>query len=77
MEVKVSMEAFGNNGIRTVVLPKEFESEENINTILEGVFYYGQNDIQPLPFPSVSVGDVIILRGKEYRVESIGFEEIK
>lgn len=43
---------------------------------LEQIFYYGQNEIQPLPMPSVSVGDVITLDGFRYRVDVIGFNPL-
>lgn len=45
---------------------------------LDAAFYYGQNDFQPRPFPSVSVGDVIELPdGSLHRVEGCGFTKIE
>ena len=44
---------------------------------LDQIFYYGQNDFQPVPnHCSVSVGDIIRLEGKRYRVEATGFAEV-
>ena len=40
------------------------------------IFKYGQNDFQPKPFPSVSVGDVIRYDGARYKVEGLGFARI-
>ncbi len=45
--------------------------------ILAAVFFWGQNDFQDLPLPSVSVGDVIRLHdGRRFRVEPVGFREM-
>ena len=53
--------------------------EENITEedILNLIFHWGQNDFQPKKSPSLSVGDIINFLGKKYRVEPIGFKEIK
>ncbi|MCK9462615.1 MAG: hypothetical protein M0R80_23600 [Proteobacteria bacterium] len=56
MIVKVHMLAFGEPGeIREVEVP----DEERSGSLLDQVFYFGQNDFQPQRHPSVSVGDVI------------------
>ena len=49
---------------------------EKLAVILESVFRFGQNDFQPLPFRSVSVGDVVSLEGRLFIVEMAGFREI-
>jgi hypothetical protein len=46
------------------------------HAVLDLVFHYGQNDFQPLPFYSVSVGDVIRVGEGRFRVERVGFERI-
>ena len=51
-------------------------SKEKIDKILNLTFYWGQNDFQSKDVPSVSVGDVIHLKGRYYRVASIGFEPL-
>lgn len=44
---------------------------------LDHIFYYGQNDFQPATNRrSVSVGDIIRLEGRRYRVDAVGFNEI-
>jgi hypothetical protein len=44
---------------------------------LERIFYWGQNDFQPVKeMASVSVGDVVECFGKYYKVASTGFNEI-
>ena len=77
--------------VRQVDVPdREVDAAGTVEAVLERVFYYGQNDFQPLPLPSVSVGDVVrvpILSlpphtlatqviGKRYIVMPFGFEEI-
>ena len=43
---------------------------------LDHIFYYGQNDFQPVMNQrSVSVGDIIRLEGKRYRIDAVGFTE--
>ena len=81
---RVVMAAYGNNGIRTVTVPREeLESAgDNLNAILGRVYYYGQNDFQPRNFPSVSCGDVIILddvdgRHHFFLVVGIGFRRLE
>lgn len=48
------------------------------DAILNMAFELGQNDFQPVPERySVSVGDVIELFGKNYRVKGAGFVELE
>jgi hypothetical protein len=68
---------------RKVLVPgnemKKLAHEKNpeIRDFLELVFYWGQNDFQPVKgSPSVSVGDVIEFLDKEYKVEPVGFKEL-
>ena len=77
MNVKVHMLAFGNGEIREVEVPGTDADWEDNEVFLEAVFVNGQNENQPKPFPSVSVGDVIEQNdGKLYRVASLGFERM-
>jgi hypothetical protein len=79
---KVALVGFQSFDTREVAVPdasvelveKGFASVESL---LETVFRYGQNDFQPLPKRSVSSGDIIFLQDKAYRVENIGFSEAK
>lgn len=73
--VMVRLEAFeGNNPkVRIVDIPWSEWAGYGLVHKLEKVFYYGQNDFQPKPIRSVSVGDVILLDGEEYRVDPFGF----
>lgn len=48
----------------------------HVERLLNLVFYWGQNDFQPMDIPSVSVGDVIIWSEKTYRVACVGFEKL-
>jgi len=85
MQFKVQMLAFGNPGeIRIVDVPeKKFLMEDypwglvSLEECLQIIFRYGQNDFQPRKHPSVSVGDVIEFNNKNYRVDMIGFSEVK
>ena len=56
-----------------------FEEKEkfSLDTMLNLTFQYGQNDFQPKPIRSVSVGDVIKLPdGSLHRVRGVGFEPL-
>lgn len=76
MIFNVQMLAFMDNEIRPVNVPDN-EITGIVENDLERIFYYGQNDFQPLPHCcSVSVGDVVELGGKFYIVRGIGWAEI-
>ena len=85
--IEVEMQAFGGGRIRTVVIPavegvgqttkSPFWGDLTTEQRLDHIFYYGQNDFQPVAnHRSVSVGDIIRLEGKRYRVDAVGFTEI-
>jgi len=79
MIVNVHMLAFvnrksdGTPQIREVTIPT---NDSDIHHTLEQVWLYGQNDFQPRNLPSVSMGDVVELRGKLYLISAIGFKKI-
>jgi hypothetical protein len=89
VEIDVQLLAFMDGDVRTVTIPDdewraacETDAANRSglpDAALEKVFYYGQNDIQPIQgwverhLPSVSVGDVAIVDGKCFRVDSFGF----
>jgi hypothetical protein len=74
--VEVEMVAFMNGAIRPVDVPMdEFLAEDEAGQ-LELVFKYGQNDFQPKQFCSVSVGDVVRLNGRRFRVGGMGWETV-
>lgn len=56
---QVQMLALGQPEEIREVLVKDYEKEDDNLTILEKVYYWGQNDLQPQKHPSVSVGDII------------------
>lgn len=76
--VEVEMSAFmGPDVIRPVDVPMdEFLGADEAGQ-LELVFLYGQNDFQPKQFCSVSVGDVVRLNGRRFKVAGLGFEEVR
>lgn len=75
MKIQVEMLAFMDNGVfREVEIPDV--EIPNQNALLDQVFYYGQNDFQPRPFPSVSVGDVVYLEDKKFLIKGSGFKEL-
>jgi hypothetical protein len=85
--IAVEMQAFSGGRIRTVVIPaaegvgrtteSPFWRDLTTEQKLDHVFYYGQNDFQPVAnHCSVSVGDIIRLERKRYRVDRVGFTEI-
>jgi hypothetical protein len=78
MIVKVELLAHGllPGQIRWVYLP-EYTGFESLDELLEMIYTMGQNDVQPIQgCPSVSMADVIHLRGKRYIVCATGFREI-
>jgi hypothetical protein len=78
MEFKVHLLAFTDGKIRPVNVPDEhlFPTAIRPEDMLEDIFHYGQNEIQPLKFPSVSAGDVIEYAGKKYFIQSTGFRHM-
>lgn len=75
--VSVEMHAFAYGKIRKVRIPEEeAKKAASDDDLLELAFMYGQNNIQPLPIASVSVGDVVILpSGSRHRVQGVGFRK--
>lgn len=85
LKVEVEMLAYGGGKVRTVEIPMEAADhavtvaatpEQAKEAMLELAFKYGQNDFQPKPFPSVSVGDVVRMFGTRFKVSAVGFEEL-
>lgn len=84
MQITVHLLAFGNDvpiPTRIVDIPEGFPvcetPEQAIAAALDRVYYYGQNDFQPKPCRSVSVGDVIEFpAGDLHRVLGFGFERL-
>jgi hypothetical protein len=74
-QVEVEMVAFMNGAIRVVEVP-EHDLTGDAVLDLSAIWHYGQNDIQPKPFCSVSVGDVIRYQGLRYVVEPTGFAPV-
>lgn len=74
--IEVELWAFGGEGrIRPVEIPESTEEAPSIGIVLEAVFHFGQNDFQPKPFRSVSVGDVVRLGERRYTVAPCGFTD--
>lgn len=74
MIVKVELWAFQKGVVREVNIPIE---SGNIHDLTELVFYWGQNDFQPVQGRcSVSAGDVICHDGKYILFVSIGCKEL-
>ena len=74
MRYEVEMWAWADGAVRTVDVPDaEALGDKDLR---DSIFKYGQNDFQPRKMPSVSVGDVIRLGGKKWRVEPCGFKEV-
>jgi hypothetical protein len=60
--------------VRHVNVPdNEWKHAETLESKLETIFMFGQNDMQSQNKRSVSVGDVIKLEGNEYVVKNTGF----
>jgi len=77
MIIPVHMLAFNKKGtIRKVDIPYEQGDQAEVEDYLEETFKYGQNDFQPQPMTSVSVGDVIQLGCEYWIVAPMGFKKI-
>lgn len=77
--MNVMLLAFGEGQLRPVNVPDEVIAgrEKDTAFVLEKVFYFGQNDFQPLPDRySVSVGDVALLNGQFWVVRPMGWAEL-
>lgn len=69
---QVEMRAFMNGALRPVDVPNcDVTGDPTLD--LSTIYHYGQNDVQPLPMCSVSVGDVIRFGAVSYVVEPFGF----
>ncbi len=77
MIFKVRMLAFhGQNLIREVNVPDE-KVVDNVERMLDLIYYYGQNEIQNVPrICSLSVGDCIEYKDELYFVASDGFTKV-
>lgn len=60
--IEVEMLAYGNGQIRNVSIDGSFRNKP-IKEVLNAVFLYGQNEIQPSNLPSVSIGDIAHYKG--------------
>lgn len=77
MVVMVRMLAFMDGELRPVTIPDEECQGKSVEELLGVVYYYGQNDFQPIPKRcSVSVGDVALLQGKFWIVARAGWDEL-
>lgn len=73
---RVQMLAFADPGtVREVEVPVEKVSEK-IHSLLDAIYYYGQNDFQPKNCPSLSVADVIEVDDDKYLICSFGFRKL-
>ena len=86
MIIPVHMFAFSEEGdksrVRNVQIPISTDDDislykgDELNSVLEMVYKYGQNEFQPMQFPSVSVGDVAQVGNRYFMVVSMGFKEM-
>lgn len=83
MILTAHMLAYADGRIREIDIPDSeigahWETEQEARMgLLELAFYYGQNDFQPRPIPSLSVGDVVALPdGSLHRVRGVGWEHL-
>jgi len=81
MKITVHLLAFGTDvpiPTRLVDLPEDMVGKsDQPDRLLNLAYYFGQNDFQPQPVRSVSVGDVIELPdGALHRVLGVGFESL-
>jgi len=73
----VELRSFQNGALRGVRVPASELTGATMHD-LDRVFFWGQNDFQPVVGKcSVSVGDVIAYNGDDYMVEPVGFKKIE
>jgi len=74
MKYNVHLTAFKRYGyqIRQVEVPDE-ECNGDADFVLERIFHWGQNEIQPQQIRSVSAGDIIFYNRKYYLILMAGF----
>lgn len=70
-EEKFTIVTYDNGHLAPVL-----NTEDQIQKILNLTFYWGQNDFQSKEVPSVSVGDIIHVNCRFFRVAGVGFEEL-
>lgn len=76
MTFNVRMTALMDGGIRVVTVPDEIIEPlcHDSMSVLDRVYYYGQNEVQnDADHVSVSMGDVIELDGELWMVMCVGF----
>ena len=66
-----------NGVIRQVTITDEYWELKPLEKRLEIVYGAGQNEVDEQPLPSVCMNDVIRLNGKRYRIDLIGFTELR
>ena len=81
MLIYAELRAFAVDGdeikLRPIEIPEPFVKGRNTDEILSLAFYFGQNDFQPRPFYSLSVGDVVRLNdGSRWRCEMAGWTKL-
>lgn len=73
---EVEMRAFQEGVIRRVRVPSQ-ELDGNPDHDLERIFYYGQNDFQPVADRcSVSMGDVVRYNGQRWYCSMVGWQQL-
>lgn len=79
MKFIVELLAYGKDGeVREVEIKNllKYDVRKAANEILQLIYEYGQNDMQPQEHPSVSVGDVIRLGEDRHLVLPVGFKKL-
>lgn len=77
MKFEVELTMFQQGAIRVVDVP-DHELTGVVERDLEKIFYYGQNDFQPIPKRcSVSAGDVVRYHGQRYMIDTVGTRKIE
>ena len=76
MFVNVHLLAFTEGTVRRVKVPleKDLWEKQPVDSTLDDVFYWGQNDHQEMEMPSVSMGDVAELFGRRWLCCSVGWQ---
>jgi hypothetical protein len=78
MVYEVEMWAFMEGAVRKVTIEGKTDlyADELVPQLLEEIFYWGQNEVQPLEMPSVSVGDVARMGDDRWLCCSVGWKKL-
>lgn len=75
---EVELNMFAQGVIREVEVPADdIEARMGTLAVLDHIWKWGQNELQPMSVPSVSMGDVIRYDGRRWLITAEEYKELK